>query len=239
MSGPEPAAGDARSGPHVLVSDVDAPVLAGDDRHHLERVLRLRPGDPLTVGDGAGRWRRCRFSGGVEPVGGVVAVAAPRPVLAVGFAVLKGGRSETVVQKLTELGVDRIVPFVAARSVVRWDGVKSARRLQRWRRVAREAVMQCRRLWLPEVEPVRDFGALDLGGAVLALSAGRRLRADENFVLVGPEGGWTEAETAAVPRHVVLGPHIMRAETAAIAAAAVLAARRSGHLPGAGTVSGG
>ena len=238
MSGLESAAGDARSGPHVLVADVDAPALAGDDRHHLERVLRLRSGDPLTVGDGAGRWRPCRFGDLVEPVGDVVTVAAPSPALAVGFAVLKGGRSETVVQKLTELGVDRIVPFVAERSVVRWDEVKTVRLVERWRRVAREAVMQCRRLWLPQVEPVRAFGDLDLSRAVLAVAAGRTLAAGENFVLVGPEGGWTEAELAAVDRHVCLGPHIMRAETAAIAAAAVLGARRSGHRPAEVDVSG-
>lgn len=238
MSGLESVAGDARPGPHVLVADVDAPALAGDDRHHLERVLRLRSGDPLTVGDGAGRWRPCRFGDMVEPVGDVVAVAAPRPVLAVGFAVLKGGRSGTIVQKLTELGVDRIVPFVAERSVVQWDGARSARLLERWRRVAREAVMQCRRLWLPEVEPVRAFGDLDLGGAALAVSEGRTLAAGENFLLVGPEGGWTEGELASVDGHVCLGPHIMRAETAAIAAAALLGARRGGHLPAAGTVSG-
>ena len=238
MSGLASAAGDARSGPHVLVDDVDAPELAPEDQHHLERVLRLRSGDLLTVGDGAGRWRPCRFGNPVEPVGGVVSVAAPSPALAVGFAVLKGGRSETIVQKLTELGVDRIVPFVAQRSVVHWDGAKLARQVQRWRRVAREAVMQCRRPWLPEVEPVRALGELDLGGAALAVPEGRTLAAGEDFLLVGPEGGWTEGELAAVDRHVCLGPHIMRAETAAIAAAAVLAARRSGHLPGAGTVSG-
>lgn len=238
MSGLESVAGDARSGPHVLVDDVAAPELADEDRHHLERVLRLRSGDLLTVGDGAGRWRPCRFGDLVEPVGGVVTAAAPSPVLAVGFAVLKGGRSETVVQKLAELGVDRIVPYVAERSVVRWDEIKTARLVERWRRVAREAVMQCRRLWLPRVEPVRGFAELDLGGAVLALSAGRPLRAGENFVLIGPEGGWTEAETSAVPRHVVLGPHVLRSETAAIAAGTVLAARRSGHLPVSGDVNG-
>ena len=237
MSGLESVAGDARSGPHVLVSDVDAPDLADEDRHHLERALRLRSGDLLTVGDGAGRWRPCRLGDLVEPVGDVVAVAAPRPALAVGFAVLKGGRSETIVQKLTELGVDRIVPFVAERSVVRWDEVKTARLVERWRRVAREAVMQCRRLWLPQVEPVRAFGDLDLTEAVLAVSEGRTLAADENFVLVGPEGGWADAELAAVDRHVCLGPHMMRAETAAIMAAAVLGARRSGHLPASGDVS--
>ena len=222
----------------MLVDDVYAPELAGEDRHHLERVLRLRSRDPLTVGDGAGRWRPCRFGNRVEPVGDVVSVAAPSPELAVGFAVLKGGRSETIVQKLTELGVNRIVPFVAQRSVVRWDKVKTVRLAERWRRVAREAVMQSRRLWLPQVEPVRSFGDLDLGAAALAVSEGRILAAGEDFVLVGPEGGWTEGELAAVDRHVCLGPHIMRAETAAITAAALLGARRSGHLPAVGDVNG-
>ncbi len=238
MSGLPTVAGDGRSGPHALVADVDAPELVADDRHHLERVLRLRSGDVLTVGDGAGRWRPCRFGDRIEPVGEVVSAAAPRPESAVGFAVLKGGRSETVVQKLVELGVDRIVPFVAERSVVRWDEAKTDRLLRRWRRVAREAVMQCRRLWLPTVEPVAAFGALDLSAAALAVPEGRRLADGENFVLVGPEGGWTDAESAAVDRHVCLGPHIMRAETAAIAAAVLLGARRSGRLPASGDVSG-
>ena len=222
------------SGPHVLVEDVSAPEFSADDRHHLERVLRLRSGDPLTVGDGAGRWRPCRFGAVIEPDGEVVAVAPPSVEVAVGFAVLKGGRSESVVQKLTELGVDRIAPFVAERSVVRWDRARTDRQVERWRRVAREAVMQCRRLWLPQIDPVRDFGDLDLTGAALAASVGRTMTGGENFVLVGPEGGWADAELAAVPVHVGLGPHVMRAETAAVAAAAMLAARRSGHLPVAG-----
>ena len=234
MNGLGSVAGGVGSGPHALVADVDAPELADEDRHHLERALRLRSGDALTVGDGAGRWRPCRFGDRIEPTGDVVSVAAASPALAVGFAVLKGGRSETVVQKLTELGVDRIVPFVAERSVVRWDEPKAARLADRWRRVAREAVMQCRRLWLPRVEPVRGFAELDLSEAALAVSEGRTLRAGETFVLVGPEGGWTEAELVSVDRHVCLGPHIMRAETAAMAAAALLAARRSGHLPSSG-----
>ena len=230
-------AGDDRSGPHVLVDDVDAPELSADDRHHLERVLRLRPNDALTVGDGAGRWRRCRLGAVIEPVGDPMTVPPPAREVAVGFAVLKGGRSETVVQKLTELGADRIVPMVADRSVVRWDEGTADRLAERWRRVAREAVMQCRRLWLPRVEPLRPFAEIDLQDAALAVPTGRTLDDDEDFVLVGPEGGWSDAELAAVPRHVGLGPHVLRAETAAIAAAAVLGARRSGHLPAAGAVS--
>ena len=232
------AAGDARPCPHVLVGDVNAPELAGDDRHHLERVLRLRPRDALTVGDGAGRWRPCRFGDVIEPVGAVVTVAAPTVEVAVGFAVLKGGRSEQIVQKLTELGVDRMVPFVAERSVVRWDGDKAARQLERWRRVAREALMQCRRLWLPQVEPVRAFGDLDLSGAALAVPGGRALADGENFVLVGPEGGWAAGELAAVNCHVGLGPNVLRSETAAVAAGAILGACRSGHLPAVGDGAG-
>ncbi len=232
-------AGDSSTGPHVLVADVCAPELSSDDRHHLSRVLRLRAGDSLTVGNGAGSWRLCRYGGDggaaadeLEPLGEVISVPAPSPELAVGFAVLKGGRSETVIQKLTELGIDRIVPFVAARSLVRWDEARKQRMLQRWRRVAAEAVMQCRRLWMPCLLMPAPFDELDLRGAALADPTGRGLSAEQNFVLIGPEGGWSSAELAAVSQHVCLGSQIMRAETAAIAAAALLGARRSGHLPG-------
>ena len=238
MTGLPAAAKGGRAGPHVLVDDVDTPKLSDDDRHHLERVLRLRPGDPLTVGDGAGRWRGCRLGPVLEPVGDVAVAAAPAPEVAVGFAVLKGGRSEHVVQKLTELGADRIVPFAASRSVVRWDDARAGRLLERWRRVARESVMQCRRLWLPRIDPLRPFDELNTEGAALAVPGGRALEPDEHFVLVGPEGGWTDGELAAVPGHVGLGAHVLRAETAAVAAAAVLGARRSGHLPVAGPLGG-
>ena len=217
--------------PHVLVADVDEPELNDGDRHHLERVLRVRAGDALTVGDGAGRWRACRMGATLEPVGEAAFEAAPEPQVTVGFAVLKGGRSEYVVQKLTELGTDRIVPFVASRSVVRCDDARAQRLVERWRRVAREAVMQCRRLWLPRIEPLREFGDLDTEAAVLAAGNGRAMASGENFVLIGPEGGWSDAEMAAVPRHVALGPNVLRAETAAVAAAALLAARRSEVLP--------
>ena len=154
MSGSPP---DGQHGPHVLVTSVDTPVLDADDRHHLERVLRLRDGDPMTVGDGAGRWRPCRWGSVVEPIGDVVEVAAPAPRLGVAFALIKGGRPELVVQKLVELGVDDIRPFAAERSVVRWDDAKAAKNHGRLTRVAREAVMQCRRAWLPTVHPVATF----------------------------------------------------------------------------------
>ena len=218
---------DGRHGPHVLVESVDVPVVADDDRHHLSRVLRLRDGDPITVGDGAGRWRPCRWGGTVEPMGEIVEVAAPSPRLGVAFALIKGGRPELVVQKLVELGVDDIRPFAAERSVVRWDDAKAAKNQQRLERVAREAVMQCRRAWLPTVHPPATFDeVVSLPGASRADMGGEAVSLTSPTVLIGPEGGWTDAERAVEIPTVRLSTAVLRAETAAITAGALLAALR-------------
>ena len=107
---------------HAFVTDLSAPALGPDDRHHFDRVLRLRPGAVITVADGQGSWRACRYGAELEPIGPVTYEAPVEPELGVAFALVKGDRPELVVQKLTELGIDVIVPFVAQRSVVRWDG---------------------------------------------------------------------------------------------------------------------
>lgn len=224
----------ADAGPHAFVADLDTPELDVDDRHHLGTVLRLRDGDRLTVSDGEGRWRPCRF-GDPLVVDGPVVVAPPRPhAVAVAFALVKGGRPELVVQKLTELGVDRIVAFEAERSVVRWQGERSDRHAARLAKVAREAAMQSRQCRLPAVEVGAALDGLAAAdGAVLADRGGRALGAGDRLVLVGPEGGWTAAERAGRPT-VGLSPHVLRAETAAIAAATLLTAlrdRSSGHAP--------
>ena len=220
---------DGSHGPHMIVADVGTPVLADEDRHHLERVLRVRRGDPLTVGDGAGAWRPCRLGSEPEPVGEVRSVARPTPPVGVAFALVKGGRPELIVQKLTELGVDTITPFVAERSVVRWDAAKAARNHERLRRVAREAVMQCRRAWIPEIESLADFTDLvTRPGAALAEAGGDAPNRSVRTLLVGPEGGWSDEEQAASTNRVALGSAILRAETAAIAGGVVLAALRSG-----------
>lgn len=223
------AAPDGTHGPHVLVADVERPALGDDDRHHLERVLRVRPGDPLTVGDGAGAWRACRLGAEPDPVDRIHHVARPAPAIGVGFALIKGGRPELVVQKLTELGVDRIMPFVAARSVVRWEPTKAARNVARLRRVAREAVMQSRRAWLPVVDEIGDLAELFDGGAAgcaLADRGGAPVSLEHPVVLVGPEGGWTDDERARGLPTVRLGDAVLRAETASIAAATLLADAR-------------
>lgn len=232
---------------HVFVADVGAPVIDDADRHHLERVLRLRPGEQVTVSDGAGAWLLCVLGTGLvlEPVGEVERSERPRPELTVGFALVKGDRPEWIVQKLTECGVDRIVPFVAERSVVRWDGDKTARNAERLRRVAREAAMQSRRRWLPNVvDPVPFATTVRLvqgvGGALADAGSGDAVSLARPAVLVGPEGGWSDAERASAEASglaaVRLGPQVLRAETAAVAAGVLLAALRDGIVaPSAGS----
>jgi 16S rRNA (uracil1498-N3)-methyltransferase len=214
---------------HVFVDDLRAPVLADEDRHHLERVLRVRPGERVDVSDGAGARRTCTFGrGGVlEPVGGVEVTARPAPSITIAFAITKGERPELTVQKLTELGVDRIVPFVAARSVVRWEGDRATRHVERLRRVARQAAMQSRRTRLPMVEDLVDFaGAAALPGATRADLDGSAPTLSAPTVIIGPEGGWSDAEREAPLPATSLAAHVLRAETAAITAAALLQAMR-------------
>jgi 16S rRNA (uracil1498-N3)-methyltransferase len=216
----------------VLVEDLTDPELDRDAAHHLTRVLRLRAGAEVCAADGAGGWRSCRFdgSGGLEPDADVQHVPAPTYPVTVGFALVKGAKPELVVQKLTELGVDRIVVFAARRSVVRWDDERSARHFERLGRVAVEACAQSRRLWLPEVVPGSLDDLLD-EGAVAADAGGRALRATDRTVLIGPEGGWDDDELSrggGSPERVSLGEHVLRAETAAITAGALLTALRAG-----------
>ena len=211
--------------------DVERPELAVDDRHHLERVLRLRPGDDVSVADGRGAWRRCTLGpGGVlAPVGEVERQRRPDPAITVAFAITKGERPELAVQKLTELGVDRIVAFPAERSVARWEGERAVRHVERLRRVAREAAVQSRRAWLPEVAPLTDLAAvLEERGAVMADPGGGPPSLATPTIVVGPEGGFSDRERGLARGAVRLGPHVLRAETAAITAGALLVALRGG-----------
>lgn len=214
---------------HAFVADLDVPRLSADDHHHLTRVLRLAPGSEVTVGDGQGRWRPARLTGGadVAPEGPIVVEPHPEPPITVAFALTKGDRPELTVQKLTEVGVDRIVPFAAERGVVRWDGPKAERQAARLAEIARLASMQCRRTRLPRVDRLTTFaGASALPGAALAESGGAPPSLDHPAVLVGPEGGWSPRERSVALPRVAVGVHILRAETAAITVGALLVALR-------------
>jgi 16S rRNA (uracil1498-N3)-methyltransferase len=216
--------------PLVFVPDLGHPVLDDADAHHLGRVLRLRPGDALTAADGTGRWRACTFGGHAELqcASEVLVEPVADPPITIAFALTKGDKPELVVQKLTELGVDRVVAFRAARSIVQWDEAKAARNVERWRAVAREAAMQSRRAKLPIIEPVADFADVAARpGAALAAAGGAPPSLAHPVLLIGPEGGWSPGEETTPLARVALGDHVLRAETAAITACSVLAAIRS------------
>jgi len=224
---------------HVVVDSLDAPVLSSADLHHLARVLRIRASDMVTVTDGIGRWREVRFDHGALVPVGPVCVADPAPrvgttALTIGCAIPKGDRPEWVVQKLTELGLDRIILFETARSVVRWDARKRLTQVERLRRVAREAAQQSRRLVLPVVDVLTWGDAVALPAVALAepgaplgwWRVGDGPSTDRvRSVLVGPEGGFTDEELAACPRRVGLSVGVLRVETAALAAGVLLTAR--------------
>jgi 16S rRNA (uracil1498-N3)-methyltransferase len=231
---------------HVFVESVADPVLADDDRHHLERVLRLRAGAAITVTDGAGRWRPVGLGGALEPLGPVVAEAAPGPRLTVAFAIVKGDRPELIARALTEVGLDRLVPMATVRGVVRWSGDRGREAVERLRRVVRSAAMQSRRVWLPEVSEVADVAEVAGVGAVGPPAAAAQGVAAATLggpppslrwptVLIGPEGGWAPGELPSGLPVVGLGPHVLRTETAAIVAGALLVAAR-GRSDGVGAV---
>lgn len=215
-----------RSAAHVLVPDVEQPQLDADALHHMSRVLRLRRGESVTVTDGAGRWRCCVFTGeGVDVSTEPFSEGRSDPPLTIAVAPPKGDRLESLVAKCTEVGIDRIVLLDAEHSVVRWAGERAERQMVRLRRVAVEASMQSRRVWLPEISgPVRAVEVLP--GLAVAEPGGRSVTADDVAIAIGPEGGWSAKELEVAAATVSLGPNILRVETAAVAAAVLMASHR-------------
>lgn len=228
----------------VAPGDLDADHLevGGADGRHLARVRRLGPGEVVTVADGAGRWRPCRIAAvegdrlRLDPTGPTAVEPEARPRVAVAFAPAKGDQPEQVVAALTELGVDEIIPVTTARSVVRWSGERALRAGDRLRRIARGAAEQSRRARLPEVHDPAPLASLR-GRADLVV-AGRggpgpgaigRPGPGGWTLVVGPEGGLDPDEVAALGPTAILGvgPHILRAATAPVAAVGLLWAVRS------------
>jgi 16S rRNA (uracil1498-N3)-methyltransferase len=235
----------AAAAAQVFVDDPAQALLSKEDEHHLGRVLRLDPGEEVIASDGRGRWARTTWvgDGALAPLrrgsgpggdGSVQLEERPAPPLTVAFAPTKGERPEWVVQKLTELGIDRIVPLLSERSVVRWEGERGRTAVERLRRVAREAAGQCRRVWLPEVADIVHFGELPglagPGEVVLAQLSGDRPDARQRVVAVGPEGGWSSGELASGLPTVGFGLSVLRAETAAVTAGALMMSLRTGTV---------
>ena len=208
------------------------------DLHHLRAVLRLGTGAAVEVFDGEGGVHDGRLEGDALVVGPRREVPPPAARIHLAFALARGERCDLVVQKATELGVGRLLPFAAARAVVRLDAARGGERARRWQRIAAEAARQCGRADVPVVAPPAPLAAVlaaapegfrrvlfyEGGGEPLAAVVDRG--ADGHLLLVGPEGGFTpeevEACLAAGARLATLGPRILRFETAAITAAALV-----------------
>ena len=224
----------------------DVILLSGAEGRHAAAVRRLRPGERADVGDGAGLVAECvvtaHSSRELElAVRARREVPRPDPVITVVQAIPKGDRGELAVEEMTEVGVDRIMPWAAARCVPVWRAERGARALARWRATAREAAKQSRRAWIPEVAGVASaVQVVQLVGqaacAVVlepgaAVSLGRLSLPEtgDMLVVVGPEGGITDEEAAAFRAAGAtacrLGPTVLRTSTAGTVAAAILLTR--------------
>lgn len=221
--------------------------LSASDAHHLRDVLRLTPGEEIVLVHAgvATRVRITRADAGADGIEGEAVevlrdAALPSVTLVQGLA--KGDKMDDVVRQATELGVARIVPFVAERSVVKLDPLKAAARVERWRRVAAEAAKQSQRTDVPEVTQLvpsvalpellansavlvcweEAAGSPGIGGGLDALGPDA---GTDVAVVVGPEGGLTpwevEAMTAGGAVAVSLGQTVLRTETAGVVAAAL------------------
>jgi 16S rRNA (uracil1498-N3)-methyltransferase len=221
-------------------------VITGSEARHAVTVSRLAVGETVRVGNGAGTIAVGTVTD-VAPaefrfeVEAIETVARPRPAIWLAQALAKGDRDELAIQAATELGVDGVIPWSAARSIARWEGSKVAKGQERWAAVVREATKQSTRAWVPEVSPLvttRELAGLaDSAQLVvldplskLSLTLARTDTAKESIVLVvGPEGGIAPAELEllydAGAIGARLGDGILRTSTAGPAAIAVLNAK--------------
>ncbi|MCL4747015.1 MAG: 16S rRNA (uracil(1498)-N(3))-methyltransferase [Burkholderiaceae bacterium] len=220
--------------------------LGADQRHYLLRVMRLREGDALEVFDGAGR----RFEAKLARLAqrdarvllGAELAAAPESALRVTLAQCISGaeKMDWTIEKAVELGAHGIVPISSARSIVRLDPQRAARRVEHWQRLVAAACAQCGRDTLADVAPPQSLESWlesrDRGRGAIVLAPGAQSRLAslafgslELDLLVGPEGGLSDSELAAAERagfvRASLGPRVLRTETAGLAALAVLQSR--------------
>jgi 16S rRNA (uracil1498-N3)-methyltransferase len=225
--------------------------LTGSEAHHAAAVRRVRTGEEVTVGDGRGAWLtgRCETVSPREVIVRITdrtEVPAPRPRIVLAQALAKGDRDELAVQAATELGVDEIVPWQAARSVSRWAAAgpgnsKAEKGRARWASIVREAAKQAHRAWIPDVAALESTAVLAARGAaslvvVLEPTATPRVTdlvldaadARDIVLVVGPEGGIAPEELAVLERGGAtlarLGESVLRTSTAGPAALAVVSA---------------
>ena len=218
--------------------------IAGDDAHHLTRVLRVEAGQKFEISDNRNVYLAQIEKARKDAVDFLILEriehSDPMLRLALLASLIRFERFELLIEKATELGVETIIPVVAERSEKGLE-VAAAKRITRWNRIAREASEQSRRVRLPMLEPATKLSdalrsasgyryMLEEAAAppILSVLPANRTAEDTVALLVGPEGGWTERERAAIAaaawQPVSLGPSILKTETAVIAGLAILSA---------------
>jgi 16S rRNA (uracil1498-N3)-methyltransferase len=224
-------------------------VIAGQDARHIVRVLRLKAGDEVVLLSGDGREfqaKIARIDAGnvaVAVLSERVSGADPSIELTICLGFLKEKKMDDLVRQLTELGMSRFQPFLARRSVSRPDPSRMASRVRRWEKIARESIKQCRRGSVPEIRPAVSLDealrlSADDGVKILfyenetgpnSFPESRSAGADVPLkvtIMLGPEGGFTDDEVGTVRSAgfeiLSMGPRILKAETAAVAACALV-----------------
>ncbi|MEV5796854.1 16S rRNA (uracil(1498)-N(3))-methyltransferase [Streptomyces collinus] len=225
-------------------------VLDGPEGRHAVSVKRLQPGEEVVLTDGAGRHAVCEVIATegkdrlIVRLGTVAEEPEPAPRITVVQALPKGDRGEVAVETMTEVGVDAVVPWQAARCITQWRGERGLKALGKWRATAREAGKQSRRVRFPEIADAAttkqvaallaeaDFAAVlhsDFEHGSAPLATAELPDRGEIVLVVGPEGGVSRDELAlfeeAGARAFVLGPSVLRTSTAGTAAAALLLGR--------------
>jgi 16S rRNA (uracil1498-N3)-methyltransferase len=218
-----------------------AVTLASDEARHLREVLRLKVGDEVQVFDGEGREFQAvvsqarRESAELELRDEIESPKPESPLkLTLAVALLKGEKFDLVVQKGTELGVNKFIPLITRYADIRLrDEGDAAKRVTRWQRIALEAAKQCGRSVVPEVETPTSFETLIRENNQCLMFSERDgqalntdLKIDNLTAIIGSEGGWSDEELALARTNqvplITFGGRILRAETAAIATAALL-----------------
>jgi len=218
--------------PLVIVDDLSTLELSGELSHHLGTVRRLRVGTTLFATDGQGHVRSVQVTAVrptvvLESVSPIETVDKPEPEIGIAMFIPSNERLAWAIQKLTEIGIDRI-DLLGDDGDRRGGSKISAAGMVRLKRIAREAAQQSERLWLPDINPpseVRDYFRVERPGLAILDPEGGPLPGDVTTLLVGPESG-VFTSPSSIPR-VSLGLPILRIETAAVAGGVILAALRA------------
>ena len=231
----------------------DYVTISGDEANHLARSLRARRGDKITAVDGSGNCAVLELIDfdketiKARRVSEIKKIVAEKKII-LADCLPKQNRFDNIIEKTTELGVDKIEPLISERTIARPGGARTQSKLERWRRIAKEAAEQCARNTIPEIKEIRglddwlkEITPLDDGTLLLfcwemeqetTVREVLKVNREKNIiVLIGPEGGFSEREVFAIKAaggvSVTLGKRILKTDTAAISVLAMINYERS------------